>query len=78
MMLAYGLTDIFTRPMPIWDQWWLLIFPLCLAVAIVYKAVRVPSLKELPRQAAGLFIVIILSMAAAGLGLVLIVRLAAG
>jgi uncharacterized membrane protein YgcG len=38
-------------PAPVWDYWYLLLVPLCLAVAVVYKAVRCASLRQVPREA---------------------------
>ncbi len=75
-MLAWGLGDLFVRPMPIWDQWWLLLLPLCLGVAIVYKAIRVEHMRQLPKAALGVFFWIIVGMSGAALALLLIVHLA--
>jgi len=55
----------FVYPLPIWVQPWiwpLLLLPLCLAVAIVYKAVRCNRVSLVPREATGLFITIVLGM----------------
>jgi hypothetical protein len=55
----------FFDPLPIWVQPWLwplLLLPLCLAVAIVYKCVKCRTMEQLPREAAGLFITIVLGM----------------
>ena len=50
MSLAWGLGDLFLKPMPLWNLWWVLLLPLCLGVAIVYKAVRLDNIRDLPRQ----------------------------
>ena len=60
--LAYVL---FMDPLPIWVRNWiwpLLLLPLCLAVAIVYKSVRCRTMSTVPREATGLFITIVLGM----------------
>jgi len=75
MTLAY---TIFFDPLPIWARPWiwpLLLLPLCLAVAVVYKCVRCRDMSSVPREATGLFITIVLGMmltAAALAGLVAI------
>ena len=68
----------FFDPLPIWAKPWfwpLLLLPLCLAVAVVYKCVRCREMSSVPREATGLFITIVLGMiltAAALAGLVAI------
>jgi len=52
----------FKLPAPIWDYWYLLLLPLCLAVAIVYKSIRCFSMKQVPREALILFIFILVVM----------------
>jgi hypothetical protein len=55
----------FLDPLPIWVRPWLwplLLLPLCLAVAIVYKCVRCRRTSEVPREATQLFIEIVLGM----------------
>ncbi len=47
MTLAY---TPFIDAMSIHDQWYLLIIPMVIFVAIGYKAVRVNDLKDFPRQ----------------------------
>jgi hypothetical protein len=52
-------------PLPIWIRPWiwpLLLVPLCLAVAVVYKSVRCKQMSRVPREAAILFITIVLGM----------------
>ena len=55
----------FVTPLPLWDEpyWAFLLFPLCLAIAIVYKCVRCDSMRRVPREAIGLFFVILIVMA---------------
>ncbi|MGD0542054.1 MAG: hypothetical protein ABSB33_11090 [Tepidisphaeraceae bacterium] len=55
----------FIYPLPIWANFWiwpLLLLPLCLAVSVVYKAVRCGSVSRIPREATELFIMIVLGM----------------
>jgi hypothetical protein len=55
----------FLDPLPIWIRPWiwpLLLVPLCLAVAVVYKSVRCKQMSRVPREAAILFITIVLGM----------------
>ncbi len=50
-VLGWGWGDLFVKPMPLWDYWYLLIVPLCMGVAIVYKAIRLEDMREVPKQA---------------------------
>lgn len=64
----------FQKALPMWSTWWLLLLPLCLGIAIVYKSIRCESMSQVPRQALGLFVFILVVMiiaAAALAGLVL-------
>jgi hypothetical protein len=66
----------FYGPLPLWSKWgwpWLLL-PLVIGVSVVYKALRVPTMRDLPRAAAGITAWIILGMIAAAAALVLIVK----
>jgi len=64
----------FISPMPIWEYWYLLIVPLCLAVSIVYKAMKLPDLKSLPRQALMITAWIVICMVMAGAALTVLVK----
>ena len=46
-----------------------LMLPLCLSIAIVYKAIRCERAGDIPIAAVGLWVTIVLGMAAVGLGL---------
>lgn len=46
-----------------------MMLPLCLSIAIVYKATRCEDLRELPVAVGGLLVSIVLGMAAVGIGL---------
>ena len=55
----------FFDPFPIWARPWiwpLLLLPLCLGVAVVYKCVRCRDMSSVPREATGLFITIVVGM----------------
>jgi hypothetical protein len=68
----------FIDPLPIWSpgwMWLLLLIPLCAAVAIVYKTIKVGAIGRIPREALVLFVTIILGMAMAAAALAGIVKL---
>jgi hypothetical protein len=65
--------QLFRDPLPIFDQWWITLFPLCAGVAIVYKSIKCASMNQVPREAMVIFVWILLGMgaiAAALLGIV--------
>ncbi|MGE5611401.1 MAG: hypothetical protein ACM359_19285 [Bacillota bacterium] len=67
----------FQKPLPVWDYWYLLLLPLCLAIAVVYKSVRCEAMRAVPRQALELFVFIIVVMVVAAgalAGLVTVLR----
>ena len=55
----------FLTPLPIWNYWPVLLFPLCALVAIVYKSIKCASMDQVPREATALFIWILIGMGAA-------------
>lgn len=56
----------FLDPLPI-DRYWLaMLIPLALAISLVYKAIRLSDLKQLPRQAALMAFQMLFYMALAG------------
>jgi len=64
MFTALAYTPFFD-PLPIWARPWiwpLLLLPLCLGVAVVYKCVRCRDMSSVPREATGLFITIVVGM----------------
>jgi hypothetical protein len=65
----------FLHALPIWDYWYLLIVPLCLGISIVYKSMKCPSMRQVPRQAAVITVWILAAMAAAGAVLVIVVKI---
>ncbi len=46
-----------------------LMLPLCLSIAIVYKTIRCENMRDMPTAAVGLWITIVLGMYAVGVGL---------
>ena len=62
---------IFLNPIPHLSQaaalW--LVLPLCASVAVVYKAIRVPNLRDLPREVAGLILYMAVGLAVGGAAL---------
>ncbi len=64
----------FLTPLPVWNYWPALLFPLCAIVAIVYKSIKCGSMKHVPREATALFLWILIGMAAAGAVLASLVK----
>ena len=64
----------FISPLPIWDYWPLLLLPLTAGVSIVYKSIKCRSMSTVPREAAGIFMWILIAMALGGATLAGIVR----
>lgn len=52
----------FIQPLPVWDYWYVLLIPLCLAIAVVYKSIRCSSMRRVPREALILFVFIMTVM----------------
>ncbi len=72
---AYTYRYPFLQPMPVWDYWPLLLFPLAAGISIVYKAIKCETMRQVPRQALGIFLWITLGMAGAAAGLAILVKL---
>ncbi|HNQ22919.1 MAG TPA: hypothetical protein PKK06_07485 [Phycisphaerae bacterium] len=66
MMLATMFKDALYLASP---QRLLLILPLCLAVAVVYKTTRCADVKQVPMAALILWVTIVIGMYAVGVGL---------
>jgi hypothetical protein len=65
----------FKKPAPVWDYWYLLLLPLCLAISVVYKSVRCEHMRRVPRDALVLFAFIIVVMVASAGALAAVVQL---
>lgn len=46
-----------------------MMLPLCLSIAVIYKALRCQDLGEVPRRALALWVTIVMGMWAVGIGL---------
>lgn len=66
---------LFWQPLPLWDWWYVLLLPLCLGVSIVYKSIKCREMNQVPREAAVIFMTIVVGMIAAAAILYGIVRL---
>ena len=75
LLADYAYTHPFLQPMPVWNYWYLLLLPLCLGVAVVYKAIKCNSMKRVPREALAVTTWILVSFIAAGAALAGLVRL---
>jgi hypothetical protein len=65
----------FVTPLPIWDWWLVTLIPLCLGVAIVYKAMKTDDLSKLPKQSLLIALWIVGGMGAAAVALAILVRI---
>ena len=66
----------FLDPLPYsWDYWPWLLLPLCIGVAVVYKSIKCRTMKQVPREAAGITVWILAGLGAAAVVLVVIVKL---
>lgn len=65
---------LFLEPLKVWDYWPWLLLPLCFAVSVVYKSVRVESMKAVPLEATKTSAWIIAGMAIAAGALLLLVN----
>lgn len=75
MMGLLADAPLLVRPLPVWDYWWLLLVPLCVAIAIVHKSIKCRSMNQVPREAAAITFWIIAGMVGAGAVLLSIVNL---
>lgn len=75
-MLAHTLALYrpFLDPIDAHKYWFLLLVPLAIGISFAYKAVRVPDLREFPRQLAVMTIQIILAMIGLGIAFYLFVQ----
>jgi len=64
----------FRQPLPVWDYWYLLLIPLCAGISIVYKAIKCREMRQVPREAGVILLMILLGMALAAVALLVLVR----
>jgi hypothetical protein len=74
LLADYGVSDLFTKPMPVWDYWPWLLLPLCVGVAIVYKSIKCNTMKQVPREALVIVIWILLGIVGASAALAGVVK----
>ncbi len=64
----------FLEPVPVWNVWYLLILPLCIGIAVVWKSVKCRFMADVPREAGVLVLWIIGGFAAAAAVLLGLIR----
>lgn len=64
----------FLQPLPLEAYWMWLILPIAAAIAVVYKALKLRNIEQLPVEAAKLTVVIIASMIIAAIALYVLVE----
>jgi len=57
------------EPLPLAGAWMWLAIPLAAAIAVVYKALKLPDLADLPAEATRLTIIILIALLVAAAGL---------
>ena len=45
----HSYTPFFT-PLPIWNQWWILLFPLVICISVAYKGIKCDSMRQVLRR----------------------------
>jgi hypothetical protein len=73
-LLAYTYVP-FLKPLPVWDWWPVLLLPLTIAIAVVYKSVKCQKMSQVPREAAAIAFWILVGLGAGAVALVIAVRL---
>ena len=68
------LAILFLDPIPIGAHWYLLLGPLSAGIAVIYKTLKVPHVRQVPAAAAVLTVTILAGMAAAAGFLYLLYR----
>lgn len=71
---SYSYSRPFLEPLPIWRYWYLLLLPLCGAVAVVYKSIKCNLMSQVFRQSAVIVGWILLSFGAAAVALAMVVK----
>jgi len=64
----------FLEPLPVWNYWYLLVIPLCAAVAVVYKSMKCKTMSRVPLEAAAILLWILGGFGAAAIALMLLVN----
>jgi len=74
LLLAGEVPLCFRQPLPVWDYWYLLLVPLCVGISIVYKAIKCREMRQVPREAGVILLMILLGMVLAAVALLVLVR----
>ena len=64
----------FVTVAPMWEAWWVLLIPLLVAIAVIYKATKSPTARRLPWEATKLTAAMLGFLAAAAAVLLVGVR----
>jgi hypothetical protein len=64
----------FLEPLPVWNYWYLLVIPLCAAVAVVYKSMKCKTMSRVPLEAGAILLWILGGFGAAAIALMLLVN----
>ena len=65
----------FWQPLPVWNYWYLLLLPLCVGISVVYKSIKCREMKQVTRESAVIFFMILLGMVIAAAALLALVRI---
>jgi hypothetical protein len=63
LVLAY---TPFVDPINVHRWWYLLLVPMALGISVAYKAIRIPDLRNFPREVAVMTVQIVIAMMALG------------
>jgi hypothetical protein len=74
LLAAFGPSDLFRKPLPIWNAWPWLLLPLVIGVSVVYKSVKCKSMKQVPREASVIALWILIGIAGAAAALAGVVK----
>lgn len=71
----YSYSRPFLQPLPVWDYWYLLLLPLLVGIAFVYKGIKCSDVSEVPREALKMVLWIVVAFVLAAVALLLFVNL---
>lgn len=75
MMIVLGYIP-FLQPLPtVAHWWWLLLIPVCVAISVTWKAVRLETLEHFRRESITMSVHAVLAMSALAAALMVLVRL---
>lgn len=73
---TYSYSRPFLQPLPVWNDWPFLLLPLLLAIAVVYKGIKVSKISELPKASTIMVVQVICAFVAIAIALSVYVRFA--